>query len=52
MKRIVIFQVLLMLFLPTAMAECWICTYEKTNMMEISSDKKTEIEANMRQARN
>lgn len=51
MKKIIILQLLVMLFAPTIKANCIIVVEEKHNWSEVSPDKKTEIAANMRQAR-
>ena len=51
MKKVFFLQVLMMLFVPIVRADYSVIVGEKHNLTEVSVDKKTEIAANMRQAR-
>ena len=51
MKKIIILQLLVMLFVPTIRAAPTASVDKKHNWTEVSPDKKTEIAANMRQAK-
>ena len=51
MRKIIILQLLVMLLAPAMRANCMPFVCEKHNCTVISPDKRTEIAANMRQAR-